>query len=381
MDWMNWHSWEVLFFYFIFPLSPLLPGQHFKRNKTSKPSLNSFKLLFRRCIQTQNLTGKGFFHVLAGWCESYSETIVAEDLWSYSITQDTTPWRNPETPYSFFFEWCTSKWQLEKSSQVIYLERWWRADEMLWIWEDWGVTSCRCCTAKKPDSGAKVFKGNSWPSYLLALDSRSGGDPITLKECPKKKALKITPLENKNENEDPLKHGCLLYFLHFPWEGTWNLILKLLLLGKHGKQAMGLMIVEKEKRWELVNELVNESLLASRFTRNLGGGAKGRTVSQQKLVKPDWFGDQHLLWFGTTSRAPGCNRHHQDSSIFLDWESQLLNFHLWRLHPGALKGRPKLWSILAGWNLISFPSQREDAIASPKQTPSSKFGWTPTCLG
>jgi len=23
----------------------------------------------------------------------------------------------------------------------------------------------------------QVFKGNSWPSYLLALDSRSGGEP------------------------------------------------------------------------------------------------------------------------------------------------------------------------------------------------------------
>ena len=73
--------------------------------------------------------------------------------------------------------------------------------------------------AKIPVSGAKVFKGNSWPSYLLALDYRCGGNPITLKECPKK-TLKITPLENKNENEDPLKHGCLTYFLQFPWEGT-----------------------------------------------------------------------------------------------------------------------------------------------------------------
>ena len=136
---------------------------------------------------------------------------------------------------------------------------------MLWIWEtcsysvfiikyllsswgDWGVTSCRCCAAKIPVSGAKVFKGNSWPSYLLALDYRCGGNPITLKECPKKKALKITPLENKNENEDPLKHGCLMYFLQFPWEGTWiQFDFEIAIIGKHGKPAMFLMIVETEK--------------------------------------------------------------------------------------------------------------------------------------
>lgn len=111
----------------------------------------------------------------------------------------------------FFFEWCTSKSQLTKNSFTLkdddVLTRCYASGKLAHhrflllsfpqsSWGDWGVISSRLLQGKDSRFWRdQVFKGNSWPSCLLALDSRSGGEPDHIEG--------MSPRQKKNLEDRP----------------------------------------------------------------------------------------------------------------------------------------------------------------------------------
>lgn len=195
-------------FCFILPLSPLLPGQHFKQNKTSKPSLKSFKLLCRPCIQTQNFGQQKSLPCVGRmvWKLFRNHSCGRPVKLFYSTARCTvTKPRNA----LFFFEWCTSKSQLTKNSFTL------KDDDVLTRCCEFGKLAHHrflllsiyylpeeiegslltvCCTAKIPVSGA-IRCSRETVGLLTYWHSTPGlgGNPITLKEYPPKKNLEDRP--------------------------------------------------------------------------------------------------------------------------------------------------------------------------------------------